>query len=243
MERVGVLIHKLLDQYNQQADASHLLITAQMLLNELQQPQSNAHANGVIAVSLPASALQSNQPLRELKAHDRPVENTTVTPSPPPPAKEPETHLPYMPQWASEPAEDIPTLPQKEEKQDKQEPQHRPEKQGKQVFELNDAMTKDEESLNDRLRIEQIELSSVLKDAPIRDLRKAIGINDRYLFLHELFRGDETMYERSIKTINSFGIYAEAEYWIKRELKFKLTWDEQSPAVKLFDQLVKRRFF
>ena len=33
------------------------------------------------------------------------------------------------------------------------------------------------------------------------------------------------MYERSIKTINSFNIYAEAEYWISRELKVKLGWN------------------
>ena len=50
------------------------------------------------------------------------------------------------------------------------------------------------------------------------------------------------MYERSLKTINSFNIYPEAEYWIQRELKVKLGWLEEQEAVKVFDQLVKRRF-
>ena len=50
------------------------------------------------------------------------------------------------------------------------------------------------------------------------------------------------MYERSIKTINGFSIYPEAEFWIKRELKLKLGWNDQSPAVQQFDQLIKRRF-
>jgi hypothetical protein len=81
-----------------------------------------------------------------------------------------------------------------------------------------------------------------LTDSPIRDLKKAIGINDRYVFINELFRGDEVMYERSIKTINNFKILPEAEYWIQRELKVKLGWDEGSGTVKHFDQLVKRRF-
>jgi len=81
-----------------------------------------------------------------------------------------------------------------------------------------------------------------LKDGPIKDLKKAIGINDQYLFINELFRGDQTMYERSIKTINSFNIYGEAELWIKRELKLKLGWNESSDVVRLFDQLVRRRF-
>ena len=46
-----------------------------------------------------------------------------------------------------------------------------------------------------------------------------------FLFINDLFRGDEAMYERSIKTINSFNIYPEAEYWISRELKVKLGWN------------------
>ena len=73
-------------------------------------------------------------------------------------------------------------------------------------------------------------------------MRKAIGINDRFKFLSELFRGDDAMYERSIKTINSYAIYPEAEYWIRRELKLKLGWDDKNETVQQFDQLVRRRF-
>jgi hypothetical protein len=69
-----------------------------------------------------------------------------------------------------------------------------------------------------------------------------VGINDRFLFINELFRGDDVMYERSIKTINNFSIYPEAEYWIKRELKLKLGWDDKNEVVKQFDQLIRRRF-
>jgi hypothetical protein len=50
------------------------------------------------------------------------------------------------------------------------------------------------------------------------------------------------MYERSIKTINSFTIWPEAEYWIKRELKIKIGWSEDNRIVQQFDQLIRRRF-
>ena len=96
--------------------------------------------------------------------------------------------------------------------------------------------------LNDHLKEEIVEVATKLEETPIRDLRKAISVNDKYLFAHMLFRGDESMYERSIKTINSFNIYPEAQYWIQRELKVKLSWEEGNETVKLFDQLVKRRF-
>ena len=97
-------------------------------------------------------------------------------------------------------------------------------------------------SLNDRLKQNSSELSDTLQDTPVKDLRKAIGINDRFKFLNELFRGDDAMYERSIKTINSYAIYPEAEYWIRRELKLKLGWDDKNETVRQFDQLVRRRF-
>lgn len=108
--------------------------------------------------------------------------------------------------------------------------------------EVNEAGTPQETTLNDRLKQGKAELMEILKETPVKDLRKAIGINDRFHFVNELFRGDESMYERSIKTINSFNIYAEAEYWINRELKVKLAWDDKKETVKEFYKLVKRRF-
>lgn len=113
----------------------------------------------------------------------------------------------------------------------------------KNIAELNDMMAHHHgESFNEKLRPYQTELGMVLTDTPVKDLKKAIGINDRFLFINELFRGDETMYERSLKTINNFHIFPEAEYWMERELKIKLGWNENQLLVKQFYQLVKRRF-
>lgn len=108
--------------------------------------------------------------------------------------------------------------------------------------EVHERLSEKKESLNDRLKREQTELAQVLKETPIKDLRKGIGINDRFTFVRELFRGDEAAYERSIKTINNFGIYTEAEYWMSRELKLKLGWSDNSELVQHFYSLVRRRF-
>jgi hypothetical protein len=109
--------------------------------------------------------------------------------------------------------------------------------------ELNEILpTNNAASLNDLHSKPINEVSDIFEDAPIKDLKKAIGVNERFLYLNELFRGDEAMYERSIKTINAFTIYPEAEFWIRRELKLKLGWDDKYNTVKQFDQLVRRRF-
>jgi hypothetical protein len=112
----------------------------------------------------------------------------------------------------------------------------------KEMYELNDLHADQGLALNEQLKTEKQELANNFQDTPIVDLKKAIGVNDRYLFINELFRGDETMFERSLKTINSFAIFPEAHYWIQRELKVKLGWNERSEIVGHFDQLVKRRF-
>ncbi len=77
---------------------------------------------------------------------------------------------------------------------------------------------------------------------PIPPLRHSHYILVQILQEHHIQRLHETMYERSIKTINGFSIFAEAEYWIQRELKVKLGWNVTLELVKVFDQLVRRRF-
>ncbi|HVG42876.1 MAG TPA: hypothetical protein VM888_14785 [Chitinophagaceae bacterium] len=114
--------------------------------------------------------------------------------------------------------------------------------QQRQHKEVHEAISERKESLNDRLKQEKKEVVHQLKDTPVKDLRKAIGINDKFLFVNELFRGDEGMYERSIKTINNFHILPEAEYWMNRELKVKLGWNDSKETVQHFYSLVRRRF-
>jgi hypothetical protein len=96
--------------------------------------------------------------------------------------------------------------------------------------------------LNDKLKEQTRELAQKFQDVPIKDLRKAIGINDRYLYINELFNGDEAMFERSVKTLNHFSILPEAEFWMQRELRIKLGWKEDNQLVQQFVQLVRRRF-
>jgi hypothetical protein len=101
---------------------------------------------------------------------------------------------------------------------------------------------KEDVSLNEKHKEESKDIVHFLEQVPIKDLKKAIGINDRYQYINELFRGDADMYERSIKTINNFSAYGEAHYWIERELKVKVGWDMSRQITKDFYALVKRRF-
>jgi hypothetical protein len=92
------------------------------------------------------------------------------------------------------------------------------------------------------VRIPNTELQEKLALDPIKDLKTAIGINDKFQFIATLFNGDEKEFEQAVKTINGFKIYAEAQFWIKSNLREQYNWDETAEVVKAFDLLVKRRF-
>ena len=229
MERVGTLINKLKEQFEQHADAEKMSVTAQLILAELQEKRTLPAVAGKISVVLPAVS-------GKLFPDDS-EKITAVLPA------KPVTEVASFPNWLIDTNAEIPTLTHQTQQtiaQTYTEPKE--QKRQTEIFEFNTVLAKQEESLNEKLKEERVEIATALQEVPIRDLRKAIGVNDRFLFVNDLFRGDENMYERSIKTINGFNIYPEAEYWIQRELKVKLSWPDNSESAKIFDQLIKRRF-
>ena len=248
MERVETLLKKLQDQFAQNASADQLLLTVQMLQAELLHlQQSDVFQDESVVVTLSNMTTGLKEPsvnIPDPDKEERTVEILQVDEA------EIEAELEEIkrkaetmqqisvqnkPHIVFEPEEDIPTL------NHQQEFKPLPEK-AQPAKEINESASNNHASINEKLKQSKIDLGDTLTEIPIRDLRKAIGVNDRFLFINELFRGDEVAYERSIKTINSFTIFAEAEYWIQRELKVKNGWDADNAMVTQFFQLVKRRF-
>lgn len=248
MERVETLSERLREQIAKNATPDELLLTVQMLQAELQHLKSAGQGQqsvaSAVAIHMPSGfdkpepANKASEPVpepeekiiqvlqvdeAELEAELEEIKRNAEARA--------KISVQNKPPLLFDPIEDTPTLIHQ------QNPAANPPKEIHEVIAGGDSA-----SLNDALREHKTELSETLQESPIKDLRKGIGINDRFLFISELFRGDEAMYERSIKTINGFSIYPEAEYWIRRELKLKLGWDDKNTVVRQFDQLVKRRF-
>ena len=237
MDKAGALIERLVEQYRDNAGKDRLAITAQLLLSELEKEEVKNFQNNV-SVFFP-SAIHF--------AISESVANNVAAIVPPQVNKEKETVAEPQVVTATPVVEEKPATIQtqaEDKRKDLFDPMVEIPTLALKQQEVNETVALQQESLNDKLKniSAHKEVASRLKEGPIKDLRKAIGINDQYLFINELFRGDQTMYERSIKTINGFNIYGEAELWIKRELKLKLGWNESSDVVQLFDQLIKRRF-
>jgi hypothetical protein len=229
MEKLQQLVSKLNDQCEQNESALQMLVTLKQIeaeLTTLHTVNLTGRKNSAVSVVMPSMNISHRKPQESVQTKEidpRPedaetnIRKKTIQ-------SVPAGHQAWM---GVDPLMEIPTL------------SHQPNNR-----EINDLIGNNGITINDKLKpgSHQSELGTVLKGTPVKELRKAIGVNDRFVFISELFRGDEPMYERSIKTINNFRILAEAEYWMERELKIKLGWDDSREIVQHFYQLVRRRF-
>lgn len=85
---------------------------------------------------------------------------------------------------------------------------------------------KEDESIADKLMLQ-----------PIKDLKSAIGINDKFQFINELFGGNADDYNQTIAAINTAENKAAA-----MELISKKDWSSKKALAKSFYTLIERRF-
>ena len=90
-------------------------------------------------------------------------------------------------------------------------------------------------------KTEDNSLAARLQRKPVSDLISAIGINDKFLFLNELFGGSMEKYNKSIRSLNSFSTLLGAKTYMS-ELQIEFQWDCSSDAYKKLADLVERRF-
>ena len=213
MDSVKALVEKLSEQLRQNEDKTRLIITAQQILTEL--------GGAVVSKPLPQNIYQETS---MVSTAEEVVMQAQVTPE-----------LASVTNTVQELETPVEVIDENLVPNIVEAP----------VVEISQAsleVVKTEPTLNASEKIEIKEVKDHLVLEPIKDLRSAIGINDKFQFIQELFAGDEKSFEVGIKTINAFKIFPEAQFYIKRELREKNNWDEESNVVKQFDQLIKRRF-
>lgn len=89
---------------------------------------------------------------------------------------------------------------------------------------------------------EQAEEDPAVKVESKKDIRKNIGINDRYLFMNELFHNDKFDYESVLDYINQSKSKKEVEAWLDAEYIQVQKWDKEDSTVALFYGLIDKHF-
>ncbi|MBK8415494.1 MAG: hypothetical protein IPP34_08555 [Bacteroidetes bacterium] len=85
-------------------------------------------------------------------------------------------------------------------------------------------------------------LAGKLQKNPITDLKKAIGINQKFAFINELFDGNSNSYNTAIEKINSFTDHKQAVSFVETELMPVYGWTADGDAFAQLQELILRRF-
>ena len=95
-------------------------------------------------------------------------------------------------------------------------------------------------SLNEKLKSGSgNEVHNKLSSKPLKDL---IDLNNRFVLLNELFKGNAEAFSAAVVHIDTLDNYASAESFIQSQLVTNYYWEQSSQTVKLFMKLVKQKF-
>jgi len=101
---------------------------------------------------------------------------------------------------------------------------------------LGDSFSK-EKSVNDSIDIEYSKLEHKISNRPLESIKKAIGINDKFLFIRELFEGNSEVFTKAVAELDAKTDINEAVKYLQQNFK----WKKNETSLK-FVNLVKRRF-
>lgn len=96
-------------------------------------------------------------------------------------------------------------------------------------------------SLNDLFNEQKQDLGEKFQQTKITDLTKAMSINDKFLFIRELFKNKSEEFSHAIHTLNKCENIEEA-FDIMEGLKKQYFWDSTSSAYLALCDLVRRKF-
>jgi hypothetical protein len=83
---------------------------------------------------------------------------------------------------------------------------------------------------------------SPLNTQKINDLKSAITLNDKLMFVKDLFNGYSLAYSEAIEILNRFNNFDEAERFLKSNYYTKNNWENKPGTVDKFYDLLRRRF-
>ncbi len=113
----------------------------------------------------------------------------------------------------------------------------------KEPMTLNDRLLNGSKTLNDSK--ESAKVANLLDShsrSKINSLKSGISLNQRFLFINNLFGGNQDNYGRSMETLDACSSLTEAMNYTNHELAVKYQWDSNSAEAEEFYALIERKF-
>ncbi|AWV97888.1 hypothetical protein [Arcticibacterium luteifluviistationis] len=113
----------------------------------------------------------------------------------------------------------------------------------KEPMSLNDRLLNGNKTLNDSK--ESAKVANLLDShskSKINSLKSGVSLNQRFLFINNLFASNQDNYNRSMETLDACGSLTEAMNYTNHELAIKYQWDSNSAEAEEFYALIERKF-
>ena len=125
----------------------------------------------------------------------------------------------------------------------KQPPKTIADQNGKSSKSLGETFNTRDSSLNDYLSIHKSSstIGDKMKQHRIGDLKAAIDINHKFLFINDLFGGNTQDYNATIEMLNNCSSLEEAIEVLK-EKREQYKWDQKEGTFRIFNDLIHRKF-
>ncbi|MFT6746425.1 MAG: hypothetical protein ACJAZ2_000764 [Glaciecola sp.] len=75
----------------------------------------------------------------------------------------------------------------------------------------------------------------------ITNLSSAIGISEKFMFIHELFKGDTEEYIKTLNNLNNCANLNDANQAIEK-LSNEMSWDEETSAFQELNNILARKY-
>jgi hypothetical protein len=85
-------------------------------------------------------------------------------------------------------------------------------------------------------------LTGQVSAQPVTDLKQAITLNDKLLYIKDLFNGYSLAYSEAIDILNRFNSFEEADNFLKKNYTPKNNWEAKPETTEKFYALLKRRY-
>ncbi len=88
---------------------------------------------------------------------------------------------------------------------------------------------------------EEQSIADKMQKSQVTNIREAIGINEKFLFINELFNGDMGRYNKMLDDINSMTTKNGVNTFLL-ELKIQNQWSDDNEAFTIFREIIDRKF-
>jgi energy-converting hydrogenase A subunit M len=97
--------------------------------------------------------------------------------------------------------------------------------------------------LNEKLQSKDKQtLADKLAKSGGKSIMKMLTLNQRFMFVNELFEGNQNQFLSAIEQIDGMDNYKEASSHVKKSFADKYSWDMETEEVQEFMELVEKRF-